>query len=117
MYIEQTENYWDYLREIVLPGYRSSANTWKGAWIGNMTSGPGALSTAKVTGGSGEFAGMDMLGVESLSVRAWRVDGDVFAVPEAADLDHYSWYHQRAVSGGGCLAGTCVSVPRHRRAA
>lgn len=75
MFIEQTENYWDYLREIVLPGYRSSANTWKGSWLGNLTAGPGALRTAKVTGGSGEFAGMEMLGVESLSVRAWRVDG------------------------------------------
>lgn len=75
MFIEQTENYWGYLREIVFPGYRSSANTWTGTWLGNMTAGPGALATARVSGGSGEFAGMEMLGVESLSVRAWRVDG------------------------------------------
>ncbi len=75
LYIEQTENYWAYMREIVLPAYRSSANIWKGTWLGNMTAGPGALGIAKVTGGSGEFAGKDMLGVESLSVRAWRVDG------------------------------------------
>ncbi len=79
MFIEQTENYWDYLRDIVIPGYRSSANTWTGTWLGNVTAGPGALDTAKVTGGSGEFAGMDMLGVESLSVRAWRVDGGPLA--------------------------------------
>ena len=79
MFIEQTENYWDYLREIVLPGYRSSANTWKGIWLGNVTAGPGALGTAKVTGSSGEFAGMEMLGVESLSVRTWRVDGGPLA--------------------------------------
>jgi hypothetical protein len=74
MFVEQTENYWSYLRDIVFPAYRSSANTWTGTWLGNMTSGPGALGTAKVTGGSGEFAGNEMLGVESLSIRAWRAD-------------------------------------------
>ncbi len=79
MFIEQTENYWNYLRDIVLPAYRSSANTWTGVWLGNMTSGPGALRTAKVTGGSGEFAGNVMLGLESLSVLAWRVDNGLVA--------------------------------------
>ena len=74
-FVEQKENYWDYLRSIVLPAYRSSANTWKGSWLGNLTSGPGALRTAKVIGSSGDFEGLDMLGVESMSVRAWRVDG------------------------------------------
>ena len=29
---------------------------------------------ARVVGGSGEFAGMEMLGVETLSVGAWRVE-------------------------------------------
>jgi hypothetical protein len=74
LFIEQSENYWAYLREIVLPAYRSSANTWTGDWLGNMTAGPGALRTAKVTGGGGEFEGMEMLAVESLLVRAWRAD-------------------------------------------
>lgn len=74
LFIEETENYWDYIRDIVVPGYRSSANMWAGTWIGNMTAGPGALGTARVTGGSGEFAGQKMLGVESLSVRAWKAD-------------------------------------------
>ena len=74
-FIEQTENYWDYLRNIVLPAYRSSANIWKGIWLGNVTTGPGALGTAKVTGSSGDFEGLNMLGVESLSVKAWRVEG------------------------------------------
>ena len=46
----------------------------RGTWLGNVSSGPGALGTSKVTGGSGEFANMEMLGVESLSVRVWRVD-------------------------------------------
>jgi hypothetical protein len=30
MVIEQTENYWGYMRKIVLSGYRSSADAWKG---------------------------------------------------------------------------------------
>jgi len=80
-FVEQTENYWDYLRDIVLPAYRSSAGTWKGIWTGNVTAGPGALGTARVVGGSGEFDGLEMLGVESLSVRTWRVAGG----PLAAD--------------------------------
>jgi hypothetical protein len=79
-FIEQTENYWDYLRSVVLPAYRNSANTWKGTWMGNITAGPGALGTSRVVGGSGEFDGMELLGVEFLSVRAWRVeDGPIAA--------------------------------------
>jgi len=78
-FIEQTENYWDYLRQVVIPAYRSSANTWTGTWLGDLTTGPGALGTATVTGASGEFAGMEMLGLESLSVRAWRVEGGAVA--------------------------------------
>jgi hypothetical protein len=79
LFIEQTENYWDFLRDIVLPAYRSSADTWRGQWRGNITEGPGALGTAKVTGGSGDFLGLSMLGVESQSVHAWRVDHGVIA--------------------------------------
>jgi len=75
LFIAQTENYWDYLRNIVIPAYRSSAKTWRGAWLGNLSAGPGALGTARVTGGSGEFEGKEMLAVESMSIRAWRVDG------------------------------------------
>jgi len=79
MFVEQTENYWDYLRGIVLPAYRSSANTWQGTWLGNLTAGPGALGTAKVTGSSGEFSGLEMLAVESLTVRTWRTAGGPLA--------------------------------------
>jgi hypothetical protein len=74
LFIDQNENYWDYLRDIVIPAYRSSADTWRGQWLGNLTAGPGALGTARVTGGSGDFLGLSMLGVESKSIRAWRVD-------------------------------------------
>ena len=80
-FVEQTENYWSYLRDIVLPAYRSSAGIWTGIWTGNTTAGPGASGTARVVGGSGEFEGLEMLGVESLSVRTWRVSGG----PLAAD--------------------------------
>jgi hypothetical protein len=78
-FVGQTENYWDYLRDIVLPAYRSSAGIWKGIWTGNTTVGPGASGTAKVVGGSGEFDGLEMLGVESLSVQTWRVSGGPLA--------------------------------------
>ena len=74
LFIDQNENYWDYLRDIVIPAYRSSADTWRGQWLGNLTAGPGALGTARVTGGSGDFLGLSMVGVESQSIRAWRVD-------------------------------------------
>ncbi len=79
VFIEQTENYWSYFRDVVVPAYRSSSDTWTGVWHGSMTSGPGALRTAKVSGAYGEFEGSEMLGVESLSIRAWRVDSGVVA--------------------------------------
>ncbi len=80
LFIEQTENYWNYFRNIILPAYRNGANTWKGAWWGGLTSGPGVLRTARVTGASGEFANMAMLGFESQTVNVWRVDGGPIAV-------------------------------------
>lgn len=81
LFIDQTENYWDYLRDIVLPAYRSASDTWAGSWLGNITTGPGSLGTSRVTGSSGEFADLEMLGVESLDVRAWKVN----AGPVAAE--------------------------------
>ncbi len=78
LFMQQQENYWDYLREIVLPAYRNGANHWKGSWRGNVTSGPGALRTGYVAGGSGEFESLDTIGIEALSVNAWSVeDGPV----------------------------------------
>lgn len=75
LFIEQSENYWDYLRSVVFPAYRSSADTWKGTWLGTLTTGPGALGTARVFGSSGEFAGQEMLAIETMSVKTWRADG------------------------------------------
>jgi len=79
VFIEQFENQWDFLRNVVIPAYRSAGKVWKGQWLGNTTAGPGSLATARVSGVSGEFDGLDMLGVETLSVKAWRVDGGAAA--------------------------------------
>jgi hypothetical protein len=78
LFIEQTENYWNYVRDIVVPAYRSSGDNWRGTWIENITHGPGALGTAWVAGGSGQFKGMDTEAVEALSAKAYSVaDGPV----------------------------------------
>ncbi len=93
LFIEQRENYWSYLREIVLPAAWSSADRWKGNWHGTITNGPGALGTSRVTGGSGEFAGLVTDGIESITAQAYSMDrGPVAAeaqltieVPENVD--------------------------------
>ena len=73
LFVAQTENYWDYIREIVLPARWSSGDNWRGTWRGNITAGPNALGTAKAFGGSGEFADIDTEAVEALSARAYSV--------------------------------------------
>jgi len=92
-FIEQTENYWPFVREVALPAWRSSANHWRGSWLGDMTAGPGALGTAAVSSGSGRVEGVQMNGVESLSVRAYSADGGlvgaegrlIIEIPESLD--------------------------------
>ena len=74
LFVEQSENYWHFVRDVAVPAYRSSANLWKGNWLGNLSAGPGVLNTARVTGGAGEFAGEIMLGLESLAMDAWSAD-------------------------------------------
>ena len=74
LFVEQNENYWSYLREIVVPAHWSSGDSWKGIWNGNITSGPGALGTSRVVGGSGEFSGLNTEGVESLTAKAYSVE-------------------------------------------
>lgn len=73
LFVEQTENYWNYLRKIVVPAYWSSSNHWKGVWNGNITVGPGALGSAAVSGGTGEFAGLESEAVETVSASAYSV--------------------------------------------
>ena len=74
LFIEQTENYFPLVREVAFPAWRSSASSWRGNWLGDLTVGPGALGTAAVTGGSGRVKGLRMEGVESMSVRAFSAD-------------------------------------------
>jgi hypothetical protein len=69
--IDQTESYWPYLRDIVIPAWRSSSDAWNGSWSRNMTVGPGALGTARVTGLGGEFDGLQSEAVESLNARVY----------------------------------------------
>lgn len=71
LFVYQAENYWPLLRDVVLPAWRSSAKTWRGSWFGDLTSGPGALGLAAVSGGSGRVEGLEMVAVESMSVRAF----------------------------------------------
>ena len=80
LFVEQQENYWSYMREIVIPAYWSAGDNWRGNWNGNITSGPGALGTARVVGGSGVFAGLEMEGVESLSAEAYSVEAGPVAI-------------------------------------
>lgn len=79
LFLEQSENYWSFLRDVVVPAYRSSANNWKGSWIGDLTNGPGALGVAAVTGGSGIFRGLETIAVESLNAHAFSTDSGLLA--------------------------------------
>lgn len=80
LFVEQRENYWGYLRQVVIPAYRSSGDNWRGSWNGTITSGPGALGTARVFGGSGEFADLETDGIEALSAKAYSVKHGPVAV-------------------------------------
>lgn len=93
LFIGQSENYWDFLRQVAFPAWRSSANTWRGTWIGETTAGPGVLGTAYAFGSSGRLRGLDMEAVESLSVQAFSSDQGfisaqghlIIALPEPDD--------------------------------
>jgi len=71
LFIEQSENYWNYITDVILPAHWSAADSWKGIWTGNMTSGPGALGLARVVGGAGEFSNRTAVAVESLTAEAY----------------------------------------------
>lgn len=87
LFVEQQENYWGYLREIVIPAYWSSGDNWRGIWNGNMTSGPGALGTANVYGGSGRFDGLVTEGVEILAAKAFSVEQGPVAMTAAVMIE------------------------------
>jgi len=74
MLIDQTENYWSYLRDVVIPAHVSSGDNWRGSFHRVMTSGPGSLGTARVSGGSGNLAGITTESVESLTASGFSSD-------------------------------------------
>ncbi|MGY8793666.1 MAG: hypothetical protein ACKVJN_00830, partial [Woeseiales bacterium] len=69
--IDQTENYWAYLRDVVIPAYWSSSDNWRGTYHSIMTNGPGSLGTARLTGGSGMYADSISEAVESRTARGY----------------------------------------------
>ena len=74
LFVQQTENYWSFLRDVMFPAWRSAGNSWRGNWLGDLTAGPGALGTAEVSGGAGSFADLETEALESLTVRAFSAD-------------------------------------------
>ena len=102
LFVEQTENYWNYLRNIVVPSYWSSANHWKGIWNGIMTVGPGALGTAAVSGGTGEFAGLESEAVEAVRASAYSVSQGPVSMEGRLNID---------VTGNVELTATDITGP------
>lgn len=70
-FVDQTENFWPYLHDIVIPARLSSGDNWRGSWQGIMSTGPGAHGTARVTGNTGELKGIQAEAVESITARAY----------------------------------------------
>lgn len=97
LFVYQRENYWNFLREVVVPAYWNSAKKWKGTWHGNTTAGPGSLGTASVYGGSGEFSGLSSEAVESLTARAYSVTDGPVAMEGRLTIDIIGQPAQQAV--------------------
>jgi len=74
LFIEQSENHWSFLREIVASAYMSSGDNWRGRWLGTITDGPGALGTARVRGGSGKFRDLESESIEVLAAKAFSTE-------------------------------------------
>lgn len=71
MFVDQTENFWPYVREIVIPARLSSGDNWRGSWYGILTAGPGAMGTARVTGNTGVLTSAEAEAVESVTAKAY----------------------------------------------
>ena len=92
LFVGQRENYWAFLRDIVVKARWNSADSWRGTWNWVMTTGPNALGTARVSGGNGQFADVDTEAVESLKASAYSarsgpvaMDGSLaVSLPDAA---------------------------------
>ena len=69
--IDQTENYWTYVRDVVIPAHWSSGDNWRGTYHNVTTNGPGSLGTGRLSGGSGIFKGLTSESTESLTARGY----------------------------------------------
>lgn len=70
-FVDQTENFWSYLHDIVVPARLSSGDNWRGSWHRITSVGPGALGTARLTGSTGILTDIDAEAVESITARAY----------------------------------------------
>lgn len=84
--VYQQEDYWSYLRDVVVPAWRSPGESWRGTWNRNMTIGPNALGTANVYGLSGIFDGLQSEAVESLNARAYSVSQGPVSMDAALNI-------------------------------
>ncbi|MEX0708646.1 MAG: hypothetical protein WD078_11835 [Woeseia sp.] len=78
--IEQTENEWPWLRDVVIPARWSTSNHWRGTWFGILTVGPSALGSGRVTAGSGRFSGAEGEAVEARRASAYSATSGPAAV-------------------------------------
>ena len=78
--IDQTENFWSYIRGVVIPARTSAGDNWVGSFHTITTNGPGSLGTARVTGGSGLFDGMTSESVEALTARGYSANSGPVSV-------------------------------------
>jgi hypothetical protein len=74
IFVDQTENYWPYVHDIVIPARLNSGDNWRGTWHGIMSTGPGALGTARVTGNTGVLSRIEAEAVESITARAYSAN-------------------------------------------
>jgi len=87
MLIEQSENHWAFLREVIIPAHWNSGNKWRGSWHGTITDGPGALGTGRVYGGSGRFSGLDSEAIETHTAKAYSTDVGPVAMEGQLTID------------------------------
>lgn len=71
-FVEQTEDLWPYLRNVVIPG--QVKREWQGMWYGSVTGGPNALRTARVNGGSGQMQDLRSEAVEFFQVEHYSAE-------------------------------------------
>ena len=90
MLIEQSENHWSFIREVVIPAHWSPGENWRGTWHGTISDGPGALSTGRVFGSSGLFAGLEADAIETLTAKAYSADVGPVAMEGQLTIEMYS---------------------------